>query len=169
MDDRKAELYESATRKLLRDLDEMLPNRIERLRAKNFVLLFRDSFKLDSVKHATFSPIIGNDYKLFPYDSYGFCRAATFSFIALMNSPDWKPMYIDEIWYYGPHYYIMHMPTKRVLDITYDQYTFNRITVPYEMGHKTKIDGEGPRTVTRFLHAAGIDFMDAAKNAKSME
>lgn len=156
--------YENATRGLLRKLDEMnLPQR-ERLRAKNFTLLFRDSFRLDSVKHATFYSDIGYDYKKFPYDSYGFCRASSFAFVALMKSPDWQLMYIDEIWTYGPHFYIQHVPTKTVFDLTYDQYAYDATQIPYGMGRPVQIDGDGKNVIVRFLHAVGLDFMAAVKN-----
>lgn len=156
--------YEVATRGLLQKLDEMnLPLR-ERLRAKNFTLLFRDSFKLDTVKHATFYPTSGNDYKLFPYDSFGFCRASSFSFIALMNSPDWQLMYINELWTYGPHFFIQHLPSKTVFDLTFDQYAYDGIQVPYDMGRPVSIDPDGKNVIVRFLHAAGVDFMTAVNN-----
>ena len=70
--------YENATQGLLKKLDGMRLERTQRLRAKNLTLLFRDSFKSDAVKHATFYTDIGYSYKAFPYDSYGFCRASSF-------------------------------------------------------------------------------------------
>ena len=166
MNKNKNDLYERATNILLRQLDEMNLDQSQRLRAKNFVLLFRDSFKIDAVKRATF---MGVDYKVFPYDSYGFCRASSFSFVALMNNPDWQLMYINDLWTYGPHYFVMHMPTGRVLDLTFDQYVFNDgVIVPYHMGRATRIDADGKNVVTRFLHSAGLDFTVALRNIDRM-
>lgn len=158
--------FENATRGLLKKIDEMNLPRLERLRAKNFTLLFRDSFKLESVKHATFFQDGGNDYQDFPYDSFGFCRASSFSFIALMNSPDWQLMYIDEVWSYGPHFFIQHLPSKTVFDLTFDQYAYNGIPIPYNIGRPASIDADGKSVIVRFLNAVGgADyFMTAVKN-----
>lgn len=160
----KEKFYETATQKLLQTVDEMGLDRRDRMRAKNFILLFRDSFKLESVKSATFMPSIGNKYKLFSYDSDGFCRAASASFVSLMNSPQWQLRYINEIWTFGPHFYVYHVPSKTVLDLTYDQYTSTGLTVPYEMGAATKFGREEKLVTTRFLNAVGIDFMAALRN-----
>ena len=100
MNKKKHEIYESVTKSLVKQLEDMNLPRDQRLRAKNLTLLFRDSFKLETVKHATFYIDAKYDYKFFPYDSYGFCRASSFSFVALMNNPDWQLMYIDDIWAY---------------------------------------------------------------------
>ena len=50
----KEQYYENATRKLLKTIDSMGLDKIERLRAKNLTLLFRDSFKLPDVIYKTF-------------------------------------------------------------------------------------------------------------------
>lgn len=162
-----ADFYENATRKLLHDIDAMGLDKTARMRAKNFVLLFRDSFKLDSVKSATFMPSIGERYKTLEYDSAGFCRAASAAFVSLMNSSEWKLMQIGEDWTFGPHFFVMHVPTGRVLDLTYDQYTATGLTVPYALGRGVAIEREETLSMTRFLHATGLDFMAAIKNNTS--
>ena len=81
-----------------------------------------------------------------------------------MNNPDWQLRYIGEIWEYGPHYFIMHMPTKNVFDLTFDQYAYDGHSVPYFMGRPTKIGADEKGAVVRFLHAAGLDFSLATKN-----
>lgn len=169
MDNTHEKIYESATQKLLRDIDAMGLDQLARMRAKNFILLFRDSFKLDSVKSATFMPTIGDMYKLFRYDSDGFCRASSAAFVALMNSPEWQLMYIDEIWTFGPHFYVMHMPSKSVLDLTYDQYTVTGLSIPYELGRRAPIEREEKLSMTRFLNATGLDFTVALNNVSSKE
>jgi len=156
--------YENATRGLLKKLENMNLPRDQRLRAKNLTLLFRDGFKEENVKHQTFFQEIGYDYKYFPYDSYGFCRASSFSFISLMNNKDWRLMYINEVWTYGPHYFIMHIPTKTPFDLTFDQYAYDGVTIPYFMGRPAKIDAGGKDVVVRFLNAVGLDFNLATKN-----
>ena len=156
--------YESATRGLVQKLDSLNLPLKQRLRAKNLTLLFRDCFQQDSVKHATFYSYVGYDYKKFPYDSYGFCRASSFSFFALMDSPDRQLMYIDKRWKYGPHFYLMHMPSKTPFDLTFDQYAYDGHQIPYELGRPVKIDEDGKNVIVRFLHAAGLDFNLALNN-----
>ncbi|MBD5400645.1 hypothetical protein HDR61_02785 [bacterium] len=156
--------YENATQGLLRKLESMnLPLR-ERLQAKNLTLLFRDSFKLGRVQHDTFYSEIGYNYKKFPYPSYGFCRASSFSFLAIMNNSDWKLMYIDKIWTYGPHFFILHAPSDTIFDLTFDQYAYNGLDIPYDLGRPVQMDYDAKNTITRFLNAAGLDFMQAIKN-----
>ena len=167
MDKRLNKQFERATRNLLNTVDSMGLDRLSRLQAKNFILLFRDSFKLEPVKRAVFKYDIGNEYNDFPYDSYGFCRASSFSFLALMNNPQWQLMYINGAWQYGPHYYIMHTPSKTVLDLTYDQYEYDGHDIPYHLGRPVKIDANGRNVVIRFLHAIGVDHMRVIQNLDS--
>lgn len=163
MNKNNALTYENATRGLLSKLDNMdLPLR-ERLRAKNLTLLFRDSFKQERVQHNTFYQDVGYNYRNFPYASYGFCRASSFSFLALMDNPDWQLMYIDTIWTYGPHFFIMHMPSDTVFDLTFDQYAYNGLQIPYELGRPVNMDYDARNVVTRFVHATGLDFTLATK------
>ncbi len=158
------DVYENATRGLLEKIDNMHLDQMQRLRAKNLTLLFRDSFKLDTVKHATFYIDVGYSYKAFPYDSYGFCRASSFSFVALMNNKDWQLMYIDDLWTYGPHFYVMHLPTKTPFDLTFDQYAYDGVPIPYYLGKPATIDDDGKNVIVRFLKSAGLDFTTAVKN-----
>lgn len=160
----KSKLFESATQNLLQEINSVGLTQTDRMRAKNFALLFRDSFKQDAVKRATFSQTIGDDYKLFPYDSYGFCKAASCSFVALMPAGQWQVMYIDDLWTYGPHYYVQHIPTKKIIDFTYDQYVYDGVQIPYYMGRPVKIDNEARNTAVRFLHAVGLDFSALIRN-----
>lgn len=170
MDKQKEQLFESATHKLIDQLNTMGLDSQSRMQAKNFVLLFRDSFKSDAVKKATFSRTIGDDYKLFPYDAYGFCKAASCSFVALMAAPkEWRVMYIDEAWTYGPHYYVQHIKSGQAFDLTYDQYVYDRLDVPYHIGRPTKINREAQDTVVRFLHSIGMDYMEFVKKNNAKE
>lgn len=170
MDKQKEQIFENATHNLIRQVETFGLSQRERLQAKNFVLLFRDSFKLDAVKHATFAPEIGNDYKLFPYDSWGFCKASSTAFVSLMNNPkQWRLMYISEIWSYGPHYFIQHIPSGQAFDLTFDQYLTDGIEVPYYMGRAVKISQTSQDTAIRFTHAMGLDFMQIVKNNKKFK
>lgn len=170
MNKQKEQLFEGATRKLISQLDTMGLEARSRMQAKNFVLLFRDSFKLDSVKNATFSCVIGDDYRSFPYDAYGFCKAASCAFVALMNAPkEWRLMYIGELWAYGPHYYVQHIGSKQIFDLTYDQYVYDGLSVPYEIGRPIKINREAQDTVVRFLHSIGVDYMDFVRKNNAKE
>lgn len=170
MDKSKEQLFESATQSLIKQLDTMKLDTRSRMQAKNFVYLFRDSFKLETVKHATFSNVIGKDYLKFPYDSYGFCKAGSCSFVALMNEPkEWRVMYIGDLWTYGPHYFIQHIKSGQAFDLTYDQYVYDGLNVPYELGRPVKINREAQDTVVRFLHSIGVDYMDFVRKNNAKE
>lgn len=137
--DTKDKLFERATQKLLQEIDSVGLSQTDRMQAKNFTLLFRDSFKSDAVKRATFGMSIGDDYKLFPYDAYGFCKAASCSFVSLMPRGQWRVMYIDDLWTYGPHYYVQHVATKKNFDLTCDQYEYDGVEIPYYMGRPVQL------------------------------
>ncbi len=157
MEKNKTDFYENATRQLLKRLDSMGGglSPYDKMRAKNFILLFRDGFKSETVKYNTFYPILGDKYKLFTYDSDGFCRASSSAFVSLMNA-DWQLMYIDEIWTYGPHFYVQHIPTRHVLDITFDQYKFYDFEIPYYLGRPTEMNSDNRDIAKKFLNSLGI-------------
>lgn len=160
MNKNKERDFENATQSLIRQIDSMNLEKTERLQVKNFILLFRDSFKQDSVKHATFAPVLGDGYKQFLCDSCGFCKASSVSFVSFMNKPEhWQLRYIDEKWAYGPHYYILHVPTGRALDLTFDQYRFETADIPYDMGRPALITRDARDAAVRFTHALGMDVM----------
>jgi hypothetical protein len=151
----KEKYYEEATRKLLATIEKMKMDKMPRIRAKNLVQYFRDSFKMQDVKYQTFWTDLGDeDMKRFNYDSDGFCRAASIDFALMMGGePDWKLMYIDKLWTYGPHHYLLHEPTKTVLDLTYDQYTNVGMDVPYWLGKPIKMNFEEQSIEGRFAKA----------------
>lgn len=160
----KKQMFEESTRQLLDQVNNMSLPAMQRIQAKNFVLLFRDAFKSDDVKRATFSQTIGDDYQMFPYDSYGFCKASSCAFVSLMPPRAWRVMYIDDLWTYGPHYYVQNVATGQILDMTFDQYKYDGVAVPYHMGRPVKIDAEARNTAVRFLHAVGLDFSALLNN-----
>lgn len=170
MDARKEQQFENATKKLIGQLNTMGLDSRTRMQAKNFVLLFRDSFKQESVKRATFAHTIGDDLNLFTYDADGFCKAASCSFIRLMNNPkEWRLMYINEIWSYGPHFFIQHIPSGQAFDLTYDQYEHDGISVPYYIGRPINMNGDAKDTATRFLESIGMNFVPLANNKSTRE
>ena len=73
----KETFYKNATNKLLKQLDTMKMSDVERHQAKKLVVLFRNSFKSEEVKRATFN----RDIPEFTYYSDGFCKASSFAFI----------------------------------------------------------------------------------------
>lgn len=155
----KEKYYEKATRKLLATIDTMEMEKFERMRAKNLVLLFRDSFKLPNVKYKTFAQDLENNIGFLKYGSDGFCRVASLNFALMMGGyKKWDVMYVGDYWTYGPHHYLMHKPTKTILDLTFDQYTNYGLEIPYNIGHKIPyqiVDNNDP--VFRFADAVGLD------------
>ena len=78
-------------------------------------------------------------------------------------------MYIDEVWTYGPHYFVQHIKSGQAFDLTYDQYVYDRLNVPYYMGRPAKINREAQDTVVRFLHSIGVDYMNFVKQNNAKE
>ncbi|MCQ2599038.1 MAG: hypothetical protein MJ187_01520 [Alphaproteobacteria bacterium] len=154
MDKKKNDFFENATKCLLYQLDNMDLSPMERMQAKNLVLLFRDSFKITYVKKATFASRLADGAEsVFTYDADAFCRASSCAFIKQMQSKKWRLMYINELWSYGPHCFIQHVPTKTVFDLTADQYTIHGIKVPYDIGYAVKIDADDEHDAEIFLNA----------------
>lgn len=149
MNHEKEVFYKKATQKLLNQIDTMKMTDDERHYAKKMVVLFRNSFKSDEIKRATFNRNIPE----FTYYSDGFCKASSFAFINAMGTKNWKLMYINELWTYGPHFFVMHVPSKQMFDLTADQYTNNGIDVPYFMGAPVKLDAQDMLPAQRFVNA----------------
>ncbi len=142
MQSNKEDFYKNATRKLLKTLDDIKISDAERHQAKKLTMLLRNAFKVPAIKDAVFSDDLGDDWRVFTYDSDGFCLTSSFIFADIMNRQsgrnDWQLMYIDELWTYGPHHYLKHIPSGTVFDLTYDQYTHYGLTVPYDIGGAIK-------------------------------
>lgn len=158
--------YEHATRKLLKTIDAMNLGKLPSMRAKNLILLFRDSFKLPTVKYKTFEHELGDSLAFLKYDSDGFCRVASTNFGIMMGGAErWQMMYIDDKWTYGPHHFLTHVPTNTILDLTYDQYTNHNIKIPYDIAHPISYQLDTPKTdpVMRFAAAMGIDLIGELK------
>jgi len=153
----KEKIYENATRALVFTIEKMKMEKMRRLRAKNLVRYFRDSFKLSNVKYDAFWTDLGEEMERLSYDSDGFCRAASVNFALMMGGePEWKLMYIDNLWAHGPHHYLLHVPSKTVLDLTYDQYTHAGISIPYQLGKPIKLELRKNEIESRFAKALDL-------------
>lgn len=151
----KEKFYEAATKKLIKQIDGFNLEKLARVKAKNFVLLFRDSFKLPEVKHAVFYPDLGEDMKDLTYDSDAFCKIS-YAYEKLMPDCKFDLYYINNIWTFGPHHYLVHKPTKLVFDLTFDQYKHVGIDIPYNMGTKVIENPKDYEIAYRFADAIGI-------------
>ena len=153
----KEKYYEKTTRDLIATINKLKLDKLSRVRAKNFALLFRDSFKLPEIKHQTFWDDIGEGMSKFTYDSDGFCRVSSINFALLMGGePDWKLMYIDSSWLYGPHHFLVHEPSRMIVDLTYDQYTHAGMHIPYYLGKPVEIELEENEAPMRFANALNL-------------
>lgn len=173
MDKAQHDFYEAGTRLILKTIDGMGLDNKQRLRAKNLVLLFRDSFKSDEIRQATFpdeqpeAPEIADKI----WASNGFCRASSIAFCTLMGGEQngWQLMAIPEIFApYGPHHYILHKPSNTILDLTADQFTHTESLkdIPYKYGRhifNIVVPNDSP---ANFAAALGIDLLTEAKKLK---
>jgi len=161
MIENKREYFELATQSLLKKLDEMRLDKMSRIRAKNFTRAIRDAMTKTYVQTQTFN--------LFPhecalcYDSLGFCRVSSLTFVNLMSehgmlNEDWNLYVINSK--FGEHHFLKHKPDNMVFDLTFDQFTVDNIDIPYNTAHRTFVgllDGNDP---TRdFYKAGGFDKM----------
>lgn len=144
--------YEQTTHTLICHIDKMGLDKTTSTQVKQFITIFRNGFKLKSVKYAVYSPDLGTDWRGINYHSYGFCRAASLSFYYLMDSKDWDLMYCD----FFKHYYLRHKKSGVYFDITYDQYSYHGVQIPYEYGRKTRLYKYDEPTINNFLNSLNI-------------
>lgn len=164
--DKKA-FYESATAKLLTQINTFALPETDKKKAVHFTTLFREAFKYDEIKQYVF---MTHDKKLWDlgYDSAGFCRIASIVFAIVMGINDWKLMYIDEnSWDVKmDHHYLKHIPSGKFFDITYDQFIIDGYykEIPYNLGY-TAAFGLQPNDMSiRFAKVLGIDMFKLLKN-----
>jgi len=173
MDTSQNKFYEAFTRLIIETIDRMGLEQTQRLRAKNLALLFRDSFKSDDIRRATFpdekpeAPEIADRI----WASNGFCRASSIAFQVLMGGEEngWRLMAIPDMFFpYGPHHYILHKPSNIILDLTADQFTHHSglDKIPYHVG-KPVFDKVVPNdSPANFAKKLGIDLVAEAKKLK---
>ena len=154
----REKFYEQATQKLLATIDKMKMDKLRRARARNLVLLFRDNFKLPEIKYAVFKPDLSEEkIAALTYDSDAFCRVASINFALMMGGdPEWKLMYIDDIWTCGPHHYLIHAPSNTIFDLTYDQYAHAGIDIRYDLGRQISYDIDKEEATQRFADKLGL-------------
>ena len=173
MDKAQQIIYANETNKILKTIADMGLDQSQRLRAKNLALLFRDSFKSDDVRRATFpdeeplAPEIAE--RIWP--SNGFCRASSVAFCTLMGGAKngWTLMAIPEIFApYGPHHYILHQPSNTILDLTADQFTHmsGLQDIPYKYGKPIFDRVVANDSPANFANALGIDLVAEASKLK---
>ena len=127
--------YNQATKNILAQLKALNLSPEKYKRATDLVVKFRAAFQQDYVKKATF---ITPDSKIWDlgYDSAGFCRVASITFAIATDFRDWQLMAIDKDKWNGGmgHHWLQHVPTGKVFDITYDQFTVDGLKLPYHLG-----------------------------------
>lgn len=163
----QSEYFESATQHLLQTIERMGLSKIDQINAKNLTLNFRDAFHSAQVKIETFYELTMPEIVDLGYDAAGFCAAASTTFASLMGGPakGWQLMYIDKLWTFGPHFYVLHKPTNTIFDLTYDQ--FHGIEIPYYLGRPESLDTMLRDNRTKgFAHALGVDPVNFYKKQK---
>ena len=154
----KQQFYKDATNVLLMQIDGLGLDSTKKRNAIFYTRVFREMFKMDEVKQYTF---VTNENKIwdFGYDSAGFCYAASVSFaIAMGGFQEWQLMCIDGDKYAGhmDHHYLLHKPSGKFFDLTYDQFAFKNIIVPYNLGTPATYSLASHDSPYRFARAAGI-------------
>lgn len=160
--------YEQATRNILARLKEMNLSPEKYKRATDLVVKFRKAFTSDDVKKATFiTP--DNDVWNLGYDSIGFCRVASISFAIAMDFHDWQLMSIDEkLWSKNMgHHWLKHLPTGKIFDITYDQFTVDGIEFPYHLGHEARFYLSSEDETHKFVECLGMTIKELLMEDKS--
>ena len=125
--------FKTATLQLMNTIDSM--NLADVVRVKDLVKRMREAFLNDDIRATVFGKDLADDMSV--YVANGFCAAACISFINAIGNNDWELMYIDEMWTFGPHYFLRHKPSGKVLDLTFDHQD-GILDIPYYLGCKTK-------------------------------
>jgi len=162
----KKDFYESATAKILSDINSFGLSADDKRKAIYFTKLFREAFKYDEIKQYVFET---NDRKMWDlgYDSAGFCRIASIVFSVVMGVSDWKLMCISPDNWKGSasHHYLKHVPSGKFFDITYDQFAIEGYDcIPYEAGHPAILGLQPNDMSIRFANALDIDMLQLLKN-----
>ena len=158
-------LYKKATQKLLAQIDALHLSSEKHDKAIRFVKLFREAFTKEEVKKATALANHKDNVWDLGYDSAGFCRVASISFMMLMDFHDWDLMAVDKDkgqWYYS-HHYLRHKETGKILDLTYDQFLSQ---VPYKAGEVVKPGSFLNDETNVFAKSIGIDLVKAITETK---
>ena len=158
--------YQHATNDLLNKLNMMNLSKDDKKRAGYFIRLFRDAFKRDSVKKDVFvTP--RNVFWRFDYDSAGFCYVSSVVFSVVTGVQNWNLMYIDsDKWSVQiPHYYLQHVKSRIIFDLTYDQFSVKGLNIPYEIGEHIQLSLDKDDASFRFAKALNINFENMLKKS----
>ena len=158
--------YEQATKNILAQLKTLNLTPEKYKRATELVYKFRTAFTQEDVKKATF---INSEIWDLGYDSAGFCRVASISFALAMGAYEWRLMSIDQDEWYGEmgHHWLKHIPSGKVFDITYDQFTVDGLKLPYHLGTPTAYNLSLCDETHKFAKFVGIDTMKLLTSNKS--
>lgn len=161
-------LYEQATKNILAQLKALNLSPEKHKRAADLVFKFREAFTKDEVKKATF---ITPDSKIWDlgYDSAGFCRVASITFAIATDFRDWQLMAIDPTKWSGGmgHHWLQHIPTGKVFDITYDQFTVDGFKLPYHLGQHAAYNLSLQDETHKFAKSVGLDIIKLLMDNKS--
>ena len=150
------DLYKQATKNILAQIDAMHLSPEKREKAVHFVKLFREAFTKEEVQKST--ALANSEENIWGqgYDSGGFCRVASITFMIAMDFHDWQLMAVqDDVWKYN-HHWLQHKESGKVLDLTYDQFLS---PVPYELGQKTAMNLSLQDETHVFAKHVGLDIM----------
>nr|MBQ0091617.1 hypothetical protein [Candidatus Enterousia merdequi] len=162
------QFYEQATKNILARVNALNLPKDQKQKAVHFVTLFREAFTKEEVKKATFTDKDNQMWDL-GYDSGGFCRVASITFVIVMgNISDWQLMAIDREQWEGDmsHHWLKHKPSGKVLDITYDQFAIDGFTVPYNLGQKAAYNLSLQDETHKFAKSIGIDLLKELMRTK---
>lgn len=158
--------YEQATSNILERLKELNLTPEKYKQATELVIKFRKAFTSDYVKKETFEAAGEKVWNL-GYDSIGFCRVASISFAIAMDFREWQLMSIDRKQWSGDfsHHWLQHVPTGKVFDITYDQFTVDGLLLPYHLGTKARF-GESWGEIHAFAKCVGLNIREILQGDK---
>ena len=156
-------LYKQATKNILAQIDAMNLPAEKRKKAIHFVKLFREAFTKEEVKKATALANSKDNVWDLGYDSGGFCRVSSITFMIAMDFHDWQLMALPEgAWKYG-HHWLQHKESGKILDLTYDQFLS---PVPYELGEKTSMGLSLQDETHVFAKQVGLDIIKMLMETK---
>ncbi|MCR4917570.1 MAG: hypothetical protein K5912_01340 [Alphaproteobacteria bacterium] len=145
--------FKSATVQLLSKIDEMGIHNANA--AKELVVAMRKGFMNDGVRRQVFGNKLADDMS--PYAANGFCAASCILFLLVVGDA-FELNYIDDMWTFGPHYFLKQKSSGRVLDLTFDQFAQEGISaIPYDMGRPVKPTKYSMDMALRFAKAIDIN------------
>ena len=149
----KKDLFNKSTKELLRIVDET--NMPDYSYVHEIVARIRYGMLSDAARRKVLGTKNAKDLQEYP--SNGYCAVASISFMLANPDKDWKLMYIDDLWTFGPHFYLKYAPSETVLDLTFDQYVaYNIKSIPYELGRISSPTGLVIKMAQKFSRAIGL-------------